>query len=126
MDFLHVGNRFPGRTHIRFRDNFQQRHTCPVVIHQRAAVAHMRQLAGVLFHMDPGDTDRCQLAVDVDLDLGPLPPLTTVTAIGYRLVFRAQRPLLGPVFDLPSRTRIDTALVAGSRPAARYGSASSW
>ncbi len=38
----------------------------------------------------------------------------TVTAIGYRLVFRMPHPLLAQSFSLPTRKDLDTKLVAGS------------
>lgn len=37
-----------------------------------------------------------------------------VTAIGYRLAFTQQRPLLEEKFHLPAATKIDTRLLAGS------------
>ena len=37
-----------------------------------------------------------------------------VTAIGYRLVFRMNTPLLAQGFNLPSRTDLDAKLIGGS------------
>lgn len=37
-----------------------------------------------------------------------------VTAIGYRLAFRMQKPLLGQAFSLPTRTDLDRKLIGGS------------
>ncbi|MEQ8372285.1 MAG: YeeE/YedE family protein [Roseibium aggregatum] len=37
-----------------------------------------------------------------------------VTAIGYRLVFRMNAPLLAQGFNLPSRTDLDAKLIGGS------------
>lgn len=39
---------------------------------------------------------------------------TATAFVGYRLVWRRARPLLFPDFDIPSNTRIDTALVLGA------------
>ena len=38
----------------------------------------------------------------------------SVAWIGYRLVWRRDRPLLAPEFDLPSNRRIDARLLAGA------------
>lgn len=37
-----------------------------------------------------------------------------VTAIGYRLVFRMNRPVLAQAFNLPTKTDLDVKLVGGS------------
>lgn len=37
-----------------------------------------------------------------------------VTAIGYRLVFRMNQPLLGKDFALPTKTELDMKLIGGS------------
>jgi uncharacterized protein len=37
-----------------------------------------------------------------------------VTAIGYRLILRKDRPLLADRFSLPTSTRLDPALIGGS------------
>jgi hypothetical protein len=37
-----------------------------------------------------------------------------VTAIGYRLVFRMQKPLLAQAFSLPTRQDLDVRLLGGS------------
>lgn len=37
-----------------------------------------------------------------------------VTAIGYRLVFRMQQPMLAPAFNLPTKQDLDTKLLGGS------------
>jgi uncharacterized membrane protein YedE/YeeE len=37
-----------------------------------------------------------------------------VTILGYRLVFSRNRPIVGPSFDLPTKSKVDGSLLMGS------------
>src|SRR6185369_861913 len=73
VQLLQVGDRFVGGPDVRFGDDLQKRSAGPVQVDAGAAPQPrhiaVHQLAGILFHVDSGDTDTFPDSFDLDVQM---------------------------------------------------------